>query len=297
VAVAILLAYFYIDPEKTWRSLRSISALDFTFTIMMITASFLAAGARWAVVCRGIGIVDVSTWTKIKLNYASAFVDMISPVYGGSDAYCAYSVASKRENSGAASLMSVLVSRLSGYFVAIFICVVCSYFLEIKQTWREILLSLFFFVPIIILFSPRLIKMIPLRFNKVKSFLSLSQVSGDSWMKAFSLSILAQFFLISSRAWVGWSIGLDLSWIEYAFISSVLLILTPITPSFGFIGLGTVTFVSLAAYFGANPETATAMSIVWYACWVVMILPGFLFLKDLDSEKLFAKIAAFRSAF
>jgi len=296
IAIAISLAFVYIDPEKTWLAIKDLSAFDMAATVSMILMSFLAAGARWATMCRGVGIPSINTWKKIKLNYAASFVDMILPIYGGSDAFCAFSVSSQRGNCGIASVAGIVASRANGYLIAIFICLISSFYLRnIQDTWRIMILLLFILVLILIAASPWVVKIVLQKLIKANTSFSWTNKSRTAWGKALFFSVVAQVFLISSRAWVGWGAGVDLSWTEYAFISSILLILTPLIPSFGFIGIGTVTFVSFASYMGADPEAATAMSIAWYGCWTLAIIPGLYFLKDFDTRKLLDQTAGIKS--
>jgi len=291
VIASLCLAAYFLNPQKVWLSLNTASPKIIAITVLLILFCFVAAGARWSVICRGIGIPSIDTWKKIKLNHASSFVDMMLPIYGGSDAFCAIAVASTRNECGWKAASSIIISRAIGYLFAILIAATICSSQDIPTEWKIAIISIAVFSLIVISILPRLTKRMPEILQSLKDIPIYDPTMKKTWIKAFILTAISQGLLITSRAWLGWELGVDLTWLQYAFISSAILVLTPFVPSFGFIGLGTATFVTFSAYFGADPEAAAALSIAWYGCWVIAIAPGIIFFKEVNGKEIMEKIS------
>ena len=91
---------------------------------------------------------------------------------------------------------------------------------------------------------------------------------------AFLLSFFAQYLIILSYIFIGSSLNIELSVLLYFSIVPIVFLATSIPLSVGGLGIRESVLVYLLTHFGADTQSAIALSLVYFSIIVFLTLPG-----------------------
>lgn len=277
--VALFLVFYYLDIARIKDSVLSVGLLPFLSVAGFLILANVFAGMRWCAICKGLGIPNVDYSNKIKINFAASFVSLAIPFPGGGDAFRAVAVSAVRKTEGWDPALSVLFSRVNGFSMAIILAITTTFLVSRSDN------ILYFYGMIFLVIS--LLFLIPLvSISKVLKRKS-SPLFLKAWFISLLLSLLFQLTMITSRYYMGIEIGLDMTWLQYAFIGSIMFLLSPILPSFGFLGFSSVGFVSYLVSIGQSADLGASLVFSWYLSWVLAaLIPGVYCFYNIDGREI-----------
>ena len=124
------------------------------------------------------------------------------------------------------------------------------------------------------------IKFFSLAFSAFKGML-VYQNSRTHILAAFSISLLAQHFVIFTYVMIGYSLNIDLSAAVYFSIVPIVFVTTALPISVGGLGVREATLVTLFVLFSGNMQSAIALSLMYFFIIVLLTAPaGFILITN-----------------
>ncbi|MDX8391393.1 MAG: lysylphosphatidylglycerol synthase transmembrane domain-containing protein [Mariprofundaceae bacterium] len=272
-AFLLVVLFFYIDINAVLARLQQVNYLWLVLACAMLLVGQVLSAIRWAWLARGLGLT-VRTSRKIQLYFLGMFLSLFLPSIIGGDVARGFLLAHGRENAGWKAAGSVILERISGLLMLTALTTVCMFATDIPESWRTIWLLAVVALWIGMLSYPFWHHRLPRLLHRWRGLPIDQPRFISAWWRGMVLSMVFQILVIATTMLLGYAAGLEMSWAAYGVMVGLVAIASTAPISFNGFGIREAGYVSLAAYFGGNPEAAAVMAALWVIVLAVVAAPG-----------------------
>jgi len=283
----ILFLLWKIDFQPVFELLKDISILGIILSFLFYLLTYVIITSRWYFILKYQGL-DVHFPKLFSLYMVGFFFNNFVPSGIGGDVFrCIY--ISRGTKKGELFTASVITERLLGLIATLLIAIIFIPFSEFPSNikYSVLLLSIGLIIVILLPILPytniifrKICRIIP--GNKIRNFTeqtihSLSLFKSEALLYGFVFSILYQTGLITFFYFVGLSLGLNVSIINYLAFLPIVWIIGLIPISINAIGIREAGFAGMFAALGLDSSIGFSNSLIGFVISVIASLPGGIF--------------------
>jgi len=244
--------------------------------LCLLIGQFFSA-LRWAWLANGLGLA-VNTLRKIQLYFLGMFLSLFLPSIIGGDVARGWMLARDREGAGWAAAASVILERVNGVFGIMVLITFCLFYQTVPDSmaliWYVSTLLLWVAMVMTPWWWPRLQSLKIERLSGWKHLPLTSAAFRGAWWRSLPVSVLFQSLVIQAHVFLGFAVGLELSWAAYGLMVCLVALASALPISFNGFGIREAGYVGLAVWFGGNSDAAAAMAMLWVLVLVIAAIPG-----------------------
>ncbi len=271
----IALIVHSVDLAETWRRIRTSSPAAILGAVALLGVGYILCGLRWAWIAEGLGL-RVSGARKVRLYFLGMFASLFLPSTIGGDVVRGLLLArgEGRRRPGIPAGASVILDRANGLVALVAILSLLipgrGFPAGFVAAWFA---GLALLIGLLVL-APRLWPRLPARLDRLRALPVDSSGFRRAWLRSLPVSALFQLIVIQAHVLLGGSVGLALSWTDYALMVGLSALVAIVPISLNGFGLREAGYVGLAAWLGGSPEAAAAMAALWVVALGIAALPG-----------------------
>lgn len=289
VGISIFVLFIQsIDISKLEKLVVSVEVWDVLILVLLTIARNVIGAIRFKVLINKIS--NISLFKIMEQYFVASLYNNFLPTAIGGDAIRMVML-SKEGVKKEKSVIYVVAERIIGFYALLFIGYFSSLFWKIPNNiYQPLAIAFFIYSGVIFAFcvisfnfkNPFLYK-IYVVFEEIKS-------NRITILRVFFISLAYQFVSVWISYFVGISIGLSDSLLEFLTLVPIVWFFTMIPISFGGIGIREFSFAFLLGTIGINTEQSTIISIGTYFTLLLSgLFGGILILKDFNNIGLLKK--------
>ncbi len=270
------LVFIQSDPVEILKTLKTTIPVFAILSFSLHAVGIFIKSIRWNILLKE-NDSRYKLRELMKFYMVSNFFNSFLPTRFGGD-IIRISDTKKMKNGASASALIVLIERISGIFILFIFALIASIirFDFVKDKPGVWITAIAGFLGIIIMFilfkkSPdnyfsrfkiksKFLKKLLIKLDSMHLIVKGSLISNKVMIKVLFWGVILQLNVIIHYYLIGLSLGLNIPFIDYFFIISILLIVLSIPISIGGHGVREKTLMAFFASYGINPATAIAFS-------------------------------------
>jgi uncharacterized protein (TIRG00374 family) len=298
ITITILLLYFIFSKVNVNEFLGAFSKLDkkfylLAFLMILLNTFFLTKRIE---ILFSVFPNRPSFWITLKYYLIGLFFNQFLPTSVGGDAIKGYKLG-KKVGSASTGLILTFIDRLIGLLTMIVYLLIALTlgglrFLKGNERIWILAFALFLIVVSLLFFSHNFIRFIYRIFIKPfeKKIVIIEQVKEaykfflktknerSIYIKASIYSVTAQIAIIIACYLTGIGLGIDIPLLYYFILLPIIFVISMLPISVGGFGVREGAFVILLGRYGVDKNQSLALSLLYIILFIVICLPGGLFL-------------------